>query len=117
MVGAESHEYSHTAGCLCAPELTQEIDPNWDGYWWDYGDIYNLDTFTIDGTTSYDFCEKTTWKQWVRSSYNVDGFFINDDNMIELPDGSILSSWTDTGSGNIYADDFIDKRINYMLFG
>ena len=40
LVGAESHEYAHTAGCLCAPEITQVIDPNWDGYRWNYTDVW-----------------------------------------------------------------------------
>lgn len=39
LVGAESHEYVHTAGCLCPPELSQVIDPNWDGYWWNNTNI------------------------------------------------------------------------------
>lgn len=66
------------------------------------GSSANLITFTIDGA-SYQAEQGMTWREWVASSYNTDGLFLDDDETVwdadydyAVSNGSnlVLSSWT-----------------------
>ena len=74
----------------------------------DFGTVGNqLISFKIDGT-EFQAVKGMTWEEWLNSSYNIKGFFLNEDGNV-----AIDANWAILAKGT----DVIVEGKNYLSFG